>query len=189
MRCVGVTCRGKDVVVTTLFKTARFLLMCVRRLVDVLAGLLFIYMAFAILAQILGRYVFAYSIAGTEETAIFAQVWLVLLGAGIAMRNRQHVGIDFLILKTPFLVQRLARIASFALGLWFLYVVFVGSFGLLAIGMMVQSAALRIPMVWPYAALPVGMAYFTLEFVLASLPAILRPSIVETPLAKTTGLT
>ncbi|MBU2959894.1 TRAP transporter small permease [Citreicella sp. C3M06] len=147
-----------------------------RRLVDLIAGLLFIYMALAIMAQILGRYVFGYSIAGTDETAVFAQVWLVLLGAGIAMRNRQHVGVDVLIRRTPERVQQLARLASYALGMWFLYVVFVGSFALLGIGMMVQSPALRLPMAIPYAALPVGMAYFMLEFSIASLPDILRPA-------------
>lgn len=147
-----------------------------RRLIDLIAGLLFIYMALAIMAQILGRYVFGYSIAGTDETAVFAQVWLVLLGAGIAMRNRQHVGVDVLIRRTPERVQQLARLASYALGMWFLYVVFVGSFALLTIGMMVQSPALRLPMAIPYAALPVGMAYFMLEFSIASLPDILRPA-------------
>jgi TRAP-type C4-dicarboxylate transport system permease small subunit len=157
-------------------RPARFLLTVLRRIVDVTAGLLFIYMAFAIMAQILGRYVFGYSIAGTDETAVFAQVWLVLLGAGIAMRNRQHVGIDVLIRRTPERVQQTARLVSFALGIWFLGVVFVGSFALLGIGMMVQSPALRLPMAIPYAALPVGMAYFMIEFAVASLPDIWRPS-------------
>lgn len=155
---------------------ARFLLTALRRCVDVMAGLLFIYMSLAIMAQILGRYVFSYSIAGTEETAVFAQVWLVLLGAGIAMRNRQHVGVDVLIRRTPERVQQLARLVSFALGMWFLWVVLIGSFSLLTIGMMVQSAALRLPMTIPYAALPVGMVYFMIEFAIASLPDILRPS-------------
>jgi TRAP-type C4-dicarboxylate transport system permease small subunit len=160
-------------------RASRVLLTFIRRGVDLVAGLLFIYMLIAIMAQILGRYIFGYSIAGTEETAIFAQVWLVLLGAGIAMRNRQHVGVDVLIRRAPEIVQRFTRLASFALGLWFLGVVFVGSFSLLAIGMMVQSAALRWPMTVPYAALPVGISYFILEFSIASLPEIIRPSKVE----------
>lgn len=162
------------------------LLTALRRCVDLMAGLLFIYMLLAIMAQILGRYVFSYSIAGTEETAVFAQVWLVLLGAGIAMRNRQHVGVDVLIRRTPERVQQLARLLSFALGMWFLWVVLVGSFSLLAIGMMVQSAALRLPMAIPYAALPVGMAYFMIEFSIASLPEILRPSKARTSAASLT---
>lgn len=151
----------------------RLALAILRRTVDILTAALFIYMAFAILIQILGRYVFNYSIAGTEETATFAQIWLVMLGAGIAMRNHQHVGVDVLIARCPVLVQKVVTGASFLLGLWFLAVVISGSFGLLAIGMMVKSAALRLPLVIPYAAVPVGMAYFTLEFIIATLPGLL----------------
>ncbi|WP_052699699.1 TRAP transporter small permease [Martelella endophytica] len=144
-----------------------------RHLVDIVAACLFIYMAFAILVQILGRYVFNYSIAGTEETATFAQIWLVMLGAGIAMRHRQHVGVDVLIVRCPVFLQKLVGGLSFLLGLWFLVVVINGSFGLVAIGMMVKSAALRLPLVIPYAAIPVGMTYFALEFTIATLPDLL----------------
>ncbi|MBB4123263.1 TRAP transporter small permease [Martelella radicis] len=144
-----------------------------RRLVDIVAACLFIYMAFAILVQILGRYVFNYSIAGTEETATFAQVWLVMLGAGIAMRHHQHVGVDVLIVRCPVWIQKLVGGISFLLGLWFLVVVVNGSFGLVAIGMMVKSAALRLPLVIPYSAIPVGMTYFALEFTIATLPGLL----------------
>ncbi|NVK35844.1 MAG: TRAP transporter small permease [Rhodobacteraceae bacterium] len=148
----------------------------IRRIIDVITAGLFIYMAFAILIQILGRYVFNYSIAGTEETATFAQIWLVMLGAGIAMRNHQHVGVDVLIVRCPMIIQKLVTGASFLLGLWFLFVVITGSFGLITIGMMVKSAALRLPLVIPYAAIPVGMAYFTLEFIIATLPGLLGKS-------------
>lgn len=169
-----------------IIRSSQLLLTVLRRTVDLAAGLLFIYMAFAILVQILGRYVFGYSIAGTDETAVFAQIWLVLLGAGIAMRNRQHVGIDVLIRRTPERVQQTVRLASFALGMWFLWVVLVGSFALLSIGMMVQSPALRLSMTIPYAALPVGMVYFMIEFAIASLPDILRPSQAQTNAAALT---
>ena len=156
-----------------LAKLPRLALTLLRRIVDGVAICLFIYMAFAILVQILGRYVFNYSIAGTEETATFAQIWLVMLGAGIAMRHRQHVGVDVLIVRCPQWLQKLVGGLSFLLGLWFLVVVINGSFGLIAIGLMVKSAALRLPLVIPYAAIPVGMTYFALEFTIATLPDLL----------------
>ncbi|WP_159587143.1 TRAP transporter small permease [Chelativorans xinjiangense] len=154
----------------------------VRGVVDFVAIVLLCVMTFLILFQILGRYVFNYSISWSEEAAIFAQVWLVMLGAGIAMRNRHHVGVDFLIARCPPLVRQLARSASFLLGVWFLIVVIVGSFSLIGIGFMLKSAALQIPMAVPYFALPVGMSYFLLEFAIAVLPEIRdpnRPSTVE----------
>ncbi|MBT9386646.1 TRAP transporter small permease [Pseudooceanicola sp. CBS1P-1] len=146
-----------------------------RRLADILALLLLAYMACTILAQIIGRYFFNYSIAWTEETATFAQVWLTLLGAGIAMRYNQHVGVDFLIRKAPLWIQRLFQAAGLVLGVWFLGVVVVGSTSMLAIGFMVKSPALQIPMAVPYFALPVGFGYFLLEFALATLPRVFDP--------------
>ncbi|WP_242656783.1 TRAP transporter small permease [Salipiger marinus] len=151
------------------------LLWIVRRLVDGVALLLLTYMGCAIMAQIIGRYVFNYSIAWSEETATFAQVWLTLLGAGIAMRLNQHVGVDLLIRQAPLPVQRLCNTVSFLLGVWFLGVVVVGSLSMLAIGFIVKSPALQIPMAVPYMALPVGFGYFLLEFAVTSLPRILQP--------------
>ncbi|HBT02896.1 MAG TPA: TRAP transporter small permease [Citreicella sp.] len=151
------------------------LLWIVRRLVDGVALLLLTYMGCAIMAQIIGRYVFNYSIAWSEETATFAQVWLTLLGAGIAMRLNQHVGVDLLIRQAPLAVQRLCNTVAFLLGVWFLGVVVVGSLSMLAIGFIVKSPALQIPMAVPYMALPVGFGYFLLEFAVTSLPRILQP--------------
>ncbi|MGO4852327.1 TRAP transporter small permease [Phaeovulum sp. W22_SRMD_FR3] len=146
-----------------------------RRCVDVLALSALAYMACAILFQILGRYLFNYSIAWSEETATFAQIWLTLLGAGIAMRHNQHVGVNFLIQKAPVAVQRLFGSLSLILGMWFLGVVAVASTAMVAIGFMVKSPALQMPMAVPYMALPVGFGYFLLEFALASVPKVLRP--------------
>ena len=134
------------------------------------AIVLFVYMVGAIFVQVIGRYVFNFSIAGAEETATFAQIWMVLFGAGIAMRRRQHVGIDVLIALCPAPVQRVALILSSLVGLWFLWVVFSGSFALIEIGKIMRSPALQWPMAIPYLALPIGIAYFALEFAIALVP-------------------
>lgn len=148
----------------------------VRRLVDTIALMLLAYMACAILAQIIGRYFFNYSIAWSEETATFAQVWLTLLGAGIAMRQRQHVSVDFLVQKTSPAVQRLFALASLLLGVWFLAIVVIGSLAMVGIGFRVDSPAMRIPMAIPYMALPVGFSYFLIEFAISTIDQIRNPS-------------
>ncbi|PTV95916.1 C4-dicarboxylate transporter DctQ subunit [Rhodobacter aestuarii] len=159
-------------------------LVVLRRVVDVIALLLIAYMACAILAQIIGRYFFNYSIAWSEETATFAQVWLTLLGAGIAMRFNQHVAVDFLLLRASRPIQRLCNGAGFLLGIWFLGVVVTGSLSLLAIGFIVKSPALQIPMAVPYMALPVGFSYFLLEFAVATLPRVVHPARVRAEIAE-----
>jgi len=152
-----------------------FVLKSFRTLVNVTVITLLSAMICLILVQILGRYVFNFSIAWSEEVATFVQVWLVMLGAGVAMRRRQHVGIDILIVRCPTKVQLMAKTASLLLIVWFLYIVLSGSFGMIGIGLIYKSPALQIPMAVPYFALPIGMLYFVLELVIATLPEILAP--------------
>jgi TRAP-type C4-dicarboxylate transport system permease small subunit len=154
----------------------RYILISIRFVVNVVAIGLLCAMIFLIMFQIFGRYVFNYSISWSEELAVYSQIWLVMLGSGIAMRNRHHAGVDMIITRMPVPVQRLIRSASALLVVWFLLVVIISSFSMLAFGLIVSSPALQIPMAVPYAALPVGLAYFLLEFAIATVPEIRNPA-------------
>jgi C4-dicarboxylate transporter DctQ subunit len=138
-----------------------------RRLVDLTLILLLGIMILAVLAQVAGRYVFNFSIGEATELATFAQIWMVLLGAGYAMRERLHVSIETLVEMLPPLLARLLMLPVAALCLWFLWVVFDGGLQLLEIGAIQTSAALQISMEIPYVALPVSAAYLALEAALA----------------------
>lgn len=155
----------------------RSTLAVVRFVVNAVAISLLCAMIFLIMFQILGRYVFNYSISWSEELAIYSQIWLVMLGAGIAMRNRHHASVDIAIARMPVQVQRVIRSASALLVVWFLLVVITSSSSMLAFGMIVSSPALQLPMAIPYAALPIGLGYFLLEFAIATFPDIWRPPI------------
>ena len=147
-------------------------LFAVRFVVNVVAICLLCAMTFLIMFQIFGRYVFNYSISWSEELAVYSQIWLVMLGAGIAMRNRHHASVDIVIARLPPLIQLVFRSTSVLLVVWFLLVVIASSFSMLAFGMIVSSPALQLPMAIPYAALPVGLSYFLLEFAIATFPEV-----------------
>ena len=152
-----------------------FFIRVFRKLVDLLSVTLLAAMIALIFVQILGRYVFNYSIAWSEELATFVQVWLVMLGSGIAMRKGQHVGIDILIVRCPIPFQRFVKLSSLILIVWFLAVVVMGSISMITIGFILKSPALQIPMAIPYLALPIGMSYFVLELLIFTLPKMLAP--------------
>ncbi|QKV18994.1 TRAP transporter small permease [Oricola thermophila] len=147
-------------------RTLSAILTVVRRFFDVVIILLFSYMAIAVVAQVIGRYVFNYSIAWATETATYAQIWMVLVGAGYAMRRDMHVSIDLVLPLLPRIVRQLVTLLITAMALWFLWVVFQGSFRLIKIGVIQKSPALQIPMLYPYLSLPVGAAYFAFELIL-----------------------
>lgn len=138
-----------------------------RRTVDITLILLLAAMFGAVLAQIAGRYLFNFSIAWATEFASYAQIWMVLLGAGYAMRTRQHVAIDTLVAALPPLLGRAAMVPILGLCLWFLWVVWEGGWLLLEIGQIQTSAGLGVSMTVPYAALPASAAYLALETLIA----------------------
>jgi TRAP-type C4-dicarboxylate transport system permease small subunit len=160
--------------VTALVAVAQRLLAALRLTMTVLACALMVYMVVAVAAQVLSRYILSFPIAWASETATMAQIWMVLLGAGIAMRHDKHVGIDLLLNYLPPQVARLLTLLVLVLGLWFLWVVFQGSFRLLRVGAMQRMPALQLPMSWAYLVLPISAAYFALEFAIATWQRVRR---------------
>jgi TRAP-type C4-dicarboxylate transport system permease small subunit len=154
---------------------SRLLLVSLRGLVTALVVVFFSYMIGAILVQVAGRYVFDYAIDWTAETATFAQVWMVLLAAGLAMRDKLHVSVDVLTQSLPLPAARVLIVAVALPCLWFLWQAVAGSIALIEVGRLQASPVLRMPMWLPYLSLPVGLVYFGLEFLLALAQRWQRP--------------
>ena len=140
-----------------------------RLLVSALVIVFFGYMLMAVLAQVLGRYL-AFPIAWAAESATLAQTWMVLLAAGLAMRDQLHVRVDALVALLPSpAVRFLAYVVGLAC-LWFLSVAIRGSVDLINVGLIETSPVLGLPIWLAYLALPLGLLYFGLELVLALVP-------------------
>ena len=138
-----------------------------RRAVSAIVVVLFSVMLIAVLAQVAGRYFFNFSIAQAAEIATFCQIWLVLLGAGVALARGQHVAIDVLPSQLPLPLARLALIAIALVSAAFLAVLAYGTLPLIKLGQFQTSPALQMPMKYIYACLPVGAIYMMLELVLS----------------------
>lgn len=138
-----------------------------RKLVAGLVVLFFAYMIIAVLVQIAGRYLFDFAIDWTAETATFAQIWMILLAGGLAMRDNLHVSVDALTSRLPVSALRVLIVVVTLPCLWFLSQAIAGSLALIDIGRIQSSPVLRLPMWIPYLSLPVGLGYFGLEFLLA----------------------
>jgi len=158
------------------------MLRLVRTLVDGVIIVLYGFMCLAILFQVLGRYLFGFSIGEVAEAATFAQVWMVMLAAGVAMRLNMHNAMDLLSRRFPRPVYRGLLLVSTTACLGFLAATFSGSLPLLKIGQFQISPALQVHMAYAYYAIPAGCVYFALEILLGlaqrwnSDPAQLSPS-------------
>jgi len=142
------------------------LCLLLRKAVSGIVILLFSVMMISVLVQVAGRYVFDYSVAQASEIATFCQIWLVLLGGGVAVARSQHVAIDMVPAALPLPVQRVILVVISAVIIAFLWVLGSNAAPLIRMGQFQTSPALQIPMKYMYYCLPAGAAYMALEALL-----------------------
>jgi TRAP-type transport system small permease protein len=135
----------------------------VRRLFEIATFFCLVVMVSSISVQVVGRYVFSFPIADAVEISTFAQVWLVCLGAGLAVRHNALFTVDVFVSSMSDRMRRLRDIGIFVCGSVFLFVLFWGSLSLLKIGTRQVAPTLQFAMWWVYIALPIGFFYFWLE--------------------------
>ena len=138
----------------------------IRRAVRYLVIIFFIYMVLAVFYQVLGRYIFNYKLGAAAETATFAQIWMILLASGIAMRKNMHVGVDILLRKLNTKTQKIIITASTIIIMIFLIMVLKGSVQLIMVGTQSTSPAISVPMWIPYLSVPIGVFYIMLELMI-----------------------
>ena len=122
-------------------------------------------MTIAVLAQVGGRYFFNYSIASSAEIATLSQIWMVLVGAGVAAREDMHARVDALVNRFALPVRRALTLAASALGVVFLGAIVVGAIPMLENGRYQTTPILGLPMWIPYLGLLIGPVYFALEVI------------------------
>lgn len=73
------------------------------------------------------RYGFNSGIAVSEELSRWLFVWLVFLGAAVAVKEHVHLGMDSLVARLPPLGKKICFVASHVLMLYCVYLFFVGT--------------------------------------------------------------
>ncbi|WP_221039397.1 TRAP transporter small permease [Gelria sp. Kuro-4] len=119
--------------------------------------------------QVVLRYVFGRANVWSEELARFSFVWLVMLGSSLAIRSNRHMSIDFIKEKMSPQLQLLLSASSTILCMVFVAVIGWQGLQLLTITSRQLSGGMRIPMAYPYLAIPVGsllMLVFFTEYLL-----------------------
>lgn len=129
-------------------------------IISVMAGVVFI--------EVLFRYVLMLPLFWTEEFARYCLVWSSLLGAGVALKRGEHIAVTFLVDRIPGGIgPQVAFLVPIFIAL-FLAVILWGGVHLVVITRDQLSPAMRIPMSWPYLAIPISssiMLYHELTFI------------------------
>ena len=110
------------------------------------------------------RYVLNDSLVWGEELGRYMFIWIVCIGAAMAVAKDAHVNVDFVLEKLSAKVRNLVELVTEIGVLVFLGVVIVQGAKLTAFGFESHSLALQIPMALVYVALPLTgavMAVYT----------------------------
>jgi TRAP-type C4-dicarboxylate transport system permease small subunit len=146
-------------------RRGRVLALGLWQLVVSVATLLLFVLVLTTLLQVLSRYVFRRPFDWTEEAARYVFVWLGMMGAGIAARERAHFFVDILVERLPAALGRYVVVAVGVLSSAFLLVISWAALDLALSNAVQDSPVLTVPMSVPYFAIPVGftmMAVFTI---------------------------
>ena len=138
-------------------------------------GLLMVLCLAAMVVMVFGnvvlRYGFNSGITMSEELSRWLFVWMIFLGAVVALRAHAHLGTDMLVSRLPVWGKKLCLAATHLLMLYLCWLMFSGGWQQTMINRDSTSAVMEVSMAWFYlsgvvfavlAALVIGHEFFKL---------------------------
>lgn len=129
--------------------------------------------------EVVSRYVFNFSIFMINSAAGFLLVWFFLLGAGLALRQGAHVGLEFVVANLPRRLGGIARIAAQALMLIFFATMFWSGYLTLGPASRQVEGAMGISLIWVMLAFPGGFLLLIYHQIAISVARLRKPPAEE----------
>lgn len=126
------------------------------RLLKVLIAVCLALMVVLVLGNVVLRYAFNSGLTLSEELSRWLFVYLVFLGAVVALRERSHLGVDLLLQRLPPPLRRASLVLSQLLMLWATWLLLKGSWAQTVINFESTAPASGLPLAVVYAA---GLVY------------------------------
>ncbi len=133
----------------------------VESLVALFMGLLLVVVA----CNVFARYILKIGLTWAEEFSLLLFIWVVFLGAYLAMRKKAHLALTFIIKRLPPNAFTISRHIILVLVMVFVLAVFVGGLEFVrrVVSLDQRTPLLRISAAWAYASIPVSMGLMLLE--------------------------
>lgn len=123
-----------------------------------------------LLLGVFSRYVMARTFVWYDEVARACFIWLVFLGAAVAVKRGAHFGLHMLVDAMPPYLKRAALLLTPLTVIVFSGVIVVQGWSFTQHGSTQTTAVMAMPVSWIYAAMPIGGALM----ILYSLPVAWR---------------
>lgn len=128
----------------------------INKLYEMLALVLLVAMTFALALQVFTRYILQASMAGTEEFARYAFIWIIMLGASICTKDGSHATVTLLNDHLSGTLKEIHKIVIELLVLTACIVLLRYGFTMIMVSAKSKTPTLGIPTCVVYAALPAG---------------------------------
>jgi TRAP-type C4-dicarboxylate transport system permease small subunit len=139
-------------------------------LLTFLVGLLTV----SVFLQVLIRFVFKYPLPWTEEVSRIAFVYCIFVGATIAVREKAHLNVDFVLVVLPVGVARAVKLVGTVLvGIFLAYMTWQGIAFVQATGVQV-TPVMQVPFRYLYLIIPSSGALMLLYLILGTIDELRR---------------
>jgi TRAP-type C4-dicarboxylate transport system permease small subunit len=120
-------------------------------------------MSVIVMLQIIFRFVIFVPLPWSEELARYLMIWTGMVGSFVALREGRHIGVTMVVDRLPPRAATCVSIFVQAATILFLAVVAQQGLALTLVNLNQLSPAMRIPMFYPYLAVPLGAALMIVE--------------------------
>lgn len=120
------------------------------KLLKLLIVLCMLAMVVLVFGNVVMRYAFNSGISVSEELSRWFFVWMIFLGALVALKERAHLGLDSVVKRLPPLGKRICLIVGHVLMLYLCWLIFSGSW---------QQAQINLEVVAPASGLSMALFY------------------------------
>lgn len=135
---------------------------------------MFVVMTTIVVLGILSRFSGLFDILWSEEVGRYLMIWMGFLGAVMALRRGQHIGVTYLLEKLPRFIVTFIILAVQALCLYFLVFMVKEGIGMMGVAARTEqlSPLSDIPVSIVYAIIPLSGALMILEMILAMISMV-----------------
>jgi TRAP-type transport system small permease protein len=128
----------------------------INKAVKYIVSAMFIILAVLVVLQVITRFVIDYPLSWSEEISRYLMIYIVFFGAALAMRNKEHIAIDFLVEIVSAKRKKVLNSVILWISLIFAAILFYYGSALTLTVVNQATPTLQFSMSWAYAAIPLG---------------------------------
>lgn len=125
-------------------------------------------MTFIVFYGVINRFILKHSLQWSEELSRYLTIWATYIGASLGVRWGSHIGVEAFVNLLPQKARNYANLITYFSCLAFSAFITVTGFQFTEKLLMTKqlSPAMRIPIAWAYAAVPVGALFMCIRYLM-----------------------